>query len=261
MRYAILNGGKRVRACLAYAAGMALGVKPEPLDVVACAVEMIHGYSLVHDDLPCMDDDDLRRGKPTCHKAFDEATALLVGDALQALALEILAKDETLDVGAERRTQMIATLATASGSYGMAGGQAIDLAAVGQTLTLSELENMYRLKTGALIRASVRLGALTSEDVTEDCIRALDTYAQQVGLAFQITDDILDVESDTRTLGKTPGADQAHRKPTYPAIMGLQAAKEKRVKLAESALSALSPLGDSASVLASLAQYVIQRTH
>ncbi len=261
MRYAILNGGKRVRACLVYAAGRALGVEPEPLDVAACAVEIIHGYSLVHDDLPCMDDDDLRRGKPTCHKAFDEATALLVGDALQALAFEILAKDDTLDVGAERRTQMIATLATASGSYGMAGGQAIDLAAVGKVPTLSELENMHRLKTGALIRASVRLGALTSEDITEDCMQALDTYAQQVGLAFQITDDILDVEGDARTLGKAPGADQAHSKPTYPAIMGLQAAKEKRVKLAESALSALSPLGDSASVLASLAQYVIQRTH
>ena len=261
MRYAILNGGKRVRACLVYAAGMALGVKPEPLDVAACAVEIIHGYSLVHDDLPCMDDDDLRRGKPSCHKAFDEATALLVGDALQALAFEILAKDDTLDVGAERRTQMIATLATASGSYGMAGGQAIDLAAVGEVPTLSELENMHRLKTGALIRASVRLGVLTSEDVTEDCMQALDIYAQQIGLAFQITDDILDVEGDARTLGKAPGADQAHSKPTYPAIMGLQAAKEKRVKLAESALSALSPLGDSASVLASLAQHVIQRTH
>ena len=260
MRYAILNGGKRVRACLVYAAGMALGVEPEPLDVPACAVEMIHGYSLVHDDLPCMDDDDLRRGKPTCHKAFDEATALLVGDALQALAFEILAKDDTLDVSAKRRTQMIATLATASGSYGMAGGQAIDLAAVGKALTLSELENMHRLKTGVLIRAAVRLGALTSEDVTEDRMQVLDTYAQQVGLAFQITDDILDVEGDARTLGKTPGADQAHNKPTYPAIMGLQAAKEKRVKLTESALSALSPLGDGASVLAGLAQYVIQRT-
>ncbi|MDH3670569.1 MAG: (2E,6E)-farnesyl diphosphate synthase [Gammaproteobacteria bacterium] len=260
MRYAILNGGKRVRACLVYATGMALGVEPEPLDVPACAVEMIHGYSLVHDDLPCMDDDDVRRGNPSCHKAFDEATALLVGDALQALAFEILANDDALDISAKRRTQMIAALATASGSYGMAGGQAIDLAAVGQTLTLAELENMHRLKTGTLIRASVRLGALTSEGVTEDSLQALDSYAQQVGLAFQITDDILDVEGDARTLGKTPGSDQAHNKPTYPAIMGLPAAKEKRVKLTESALSALLPLGDAASVLAGLARYVIQRS-
>ena len=156
---------------------------------------------------------------------------------------------------------MIATLAIASGSHGMAGGQAIDLAAVGQTLTLCELENMHRLKTGALIRASVRLGALASEDITEDYMQALDTYAQQVGLAFQVRDDILDVEGDTQTLGKTPGADQAHNKPTYPAIIGLQAAKEKQAKLTESALNALLPLGDRASILASLAQYVIQRTH
>lgn len=261
MRYAILNGGKRIRACLVYASGMTLGVEAERLDVPACAVELIHGYSLVHDDLPCMDDDDLRRGKPTCHKAFDEATALLVGDALQALAFEILAEDNAFPVSAERRTQMITALATASGSYGMVGGQALDLAAVGKTLALSELENMHHLKTGALIRASVRLGALASENVTADCLHTLDAYAQQVGLAFQVTDDILDVEGDAQTLGKRPGADHAHNKPTYPTIIGLETAKKKRAELIDSALSALSPLGDRASVLAKLAYFVIQREH
>ncbi|MFQ6021262.1 MAG: (2E,6E)-farnesyl diphosphate synthase [Acidiferrobacterales bacterium] len=260
MRYATLNGGKRIRACLVYAAGTALDVDAAALDAPACAVEMIHSYSLVHDDLPCMDDDDLRRGKPTCHKAYDEATALLVGDALQTLAFEALAKDSRLAVSAERRVQMIATLAAAVGSRGMAGGQAIDLAAVGKALALSELEDMHRRKTGALIRAAVLLGALACEAADKDRIHALDSYARHIGLAFQITDDVLDVEGDAQTLGKTPGADRSHNKPTYPAIVGLDQAKTKRTDLTESALAALAPLGDKADVLAGLAEYIIKRT-
>lgn len=260
MRYATLNGGKRVRACLVYAAGTALGVGSDVLDAPACAVEMIHSYSLVHDDLPCMDNDDLRRGKPTCHKAFDEATALLVGDALQTLAFEILARDAQLAVSAGRRMQMIATLSEATGSRGMAGGQAIDLAAVGQPLRLSKLEDMHRRKTGALIRAAVLLGALAREDTDETSMRSLETYARCVGLAFQITDDILDVEGDAQTLGKTPGADEAHNKPTYPAILGMQQAKAKRSELTERALAALTPLGAGAEMLSGLAQYISQRT-
>ncbi len=260
MRYATLNGGKRIRACLVYAAGAALGVQADVLDAPACAVELIHSYSLVHDDLPCMDDDDLRRGKPTCHKAYDEATALLVGDALQTLAFEILATDSGLAVSAKRRSQMIATLAAASGSRGMAGGQAIDLAAVGKTLTLPALEDMHHRKTGALICAAVRLGALGCETADDNSVRALDRYARQIGLAFQITDDILDIEGNAHTLGKTPGADQAHNKPTYPALLGLQEAKAKRAQLTASALSALTPLGENASDLAGLAEYISKRT-
>ncbi len=259
MRYATLEGGKRVRACLVYAAGQALGAPDAALDAPACAVELIHAYSLVHDDLPCMDDDDLRRGRPTCHRAYDEATALLVGDALQTLAFEILASDPALIVNPAQRARMIATLAQASGSRGMAGGQAIDLAAVGRTLSERELEQMHRHKTGALIRASILLGALAQEEAPAASLAALETYAQNVGLAFQITDDILDVEGDADTLGKTPGADQAHNKPTYPAIIGLEQAKTKRATLASDAFAALAPLGENAALLALLARYVIER--
>ncbi|MFQ5938188.1 MAG: (2E,6E)-farnesyl diphosphate synthase [Acidiferrobacterales bacterium] len=259
MRYATLNGGKRIRACLVYAAGASLGVAEATLDPPACAVELIHAYSLVHDDLPCMDDDDMRRGKPTCHRAYDEATALLVGDALQSLAFEILANDTALTVSPVRRTQMVATLAAASGSLGMAGGQAIDLAAVGRTLAEPKLEDMHRRKTGALIRASVLLGALAQEQAGAATMDALDIYARHVGLAFQITDDILDVEGDADTLGKTPGADQAQNKPTYPAVIGLSNAKAKRAEVTKTALAALAPLGDHANMLVRLAEYVIQR--
>ena len=261
MRYATLNGGKRVRACLVYAAGAALDVEATVLDAPACAVELIHSYSLVHDDLPCMDNDDLRRGKPTCHKEYDEATALLVGDALQTLAFEILAKDSALGGNAQRRTRMIASLAEAAGSRGMAGGQAIDLGAVGQALALPELEDMHRRKTGALIRAAVHLGALAGEGAGAEALNALEHYARHIGLAFQITDDVLDVEGDAQALGKTPGADEAHNKPTYPALLGLQQAKARCTELTDRAVAALVPFGESADALAGLARYIVDRRH
>ncbi len=259
MRYATLNGGKRLRAALVYAAGLALGVREEVLDAPACAIEIVHAYSLVHDDLPCMDDDDLRRGQPSCHRAYDEGTALLVGDALQTLAFEILSSDPALAVPPARRLEMIAALARAAGSHGMAGGQAMDLAAVGTTLTLPQLEDMHRRKTGALIRAAVRLGVLASgcEDPTR--ITALDDYARAVGLAFQIADDILDVEGDAAVLGKKPGADAAHGKPTYPAVLGLEAARAQAQEWLAAALESLAPLGDNGGQLAELARFIVER--
>jgi farnesyl diphosphate synthase len=259
MRYATLGGGKRVRAALVYAAGEALTVPRATLDAPACAIELIHTYSLVHDDLPCMDDDDLRRGQPTCHRAYDEATALLVGDALQTLAFEILASDAALAIDAPQRLRMVAELAQAAGSIGMAGGQAIDLAAVGRRLSLAELQDMHARKTGALIEASVMLGALAT---TQDCplaVTALRRYARAVGLAFQIVDDILDVEGNTETLGKTAGADQARDKPTYPALLGLAKAKEMARELHRDALESLAPLGDNGRLLSALASFILER--
>ncbi len=258
MRYAVLNGGKRVRAVLVYAAGNALEADLNRLDAPACAVELIHAYSLVHDDLPAMDDDDLRRGQPTCHRAFDEATALLAGDALQALAYEVLVSDNA-GVAGTRRAEMVRTLANASGSLGMAGGQAIDLAAVGKPLTVEALENMHRHKTGALIRASVRLGALSSDQDGSDRIDALDGYASAVGLAFQIRDDILDIEGDTETIGKQSGADMALNKPTYPAIVGIDAAKLKAGELHEAALKCLQAFGAEADPLRWLSEFIVKR--
>jgi geranylgeranyl pyrophosphate synthase len=214
MRYAVLGGGKRVRPVLVFAAGAAVGAADARLDAPACAVELIHAYSLVHDDLPAMDDDDLRRGRPSCHRAFDEATAILTGDALQTLAFQILAQATEPDAAV--RLRMIATLALASGSRGMAGGQAIDLAAVGRELDMVQLEDMHIHKTGALIRASVLLGALCTDEFDEPRLERLDRYAKCIGLAFQIQDDILDVVGDTALLGKTAGADTARDKPTYP---------------------------------------------
>ena len=260
MRYATLNGGKRVRASLVYAAGQAVGAPDAQLNIPACAVEMIHAYSLVHDDLPCMDDDDLRRGKPTCHKAYDEATALLVGDALQTLAFEMLASDPGMTISAPRRLRMISVLAHAAGSHGMAGGQAIDLASAGKHLTLEQLEDMHLRKTGALIRASVLLGALTREDVDSRLLGALEAYSHAIGLAFQVTDDILDVEGKTETLGKKPGVDQERRKPTYPSLLGLAEAKKLAKTLHHAALESLAPLGDNGALLASLAGFIIERT-
>lgn len=259
MRYAVLSGGKRVRAVLVYAAGRIAGSPLNVLDAPACAVEMIHAYSLVHDDLPVMDNDDLRRGQPTCHKAFDEATALLAGDALQALAFEVLVNEKN-GMAEKRRAEMVRTLASASGSLGMAGGQAIDLAAVGKALTLPALENMHRHKTGALIRASVRLGALSA--ATEDCasMDALDGYASAIGLAFQIRDDILDVEGDTDTIGKRSGADVALDKPTYPAIVGMKAAKLKAEELHATALKCLEAFGSEAEPLRWLSEFIVNRT-
>lgn len=257
MRYAVLNGGKRVRAILTYCAGLAVDATEQWLDRPACAVELIHAYSLVHDDLPAMDDDDLRRGLPSCHKAFDEATALLVGDALQSLAFTVLAEQDHTD--ANRVNEMIRVLGTASGSGGMAGGQAMDLAAVGETLDLEGLENMHGHKTGALIRASVKLGALANPNIGEDVLNLLDRYAYCVGLAFQIRDDILDVEGDTQTLGKQQGADQARNKPTYPALLGLDEAKEKALKVHHEAVACLDTLGSRADPLRWISSYIVTR--
>ncbi|MHB8698076.1 MAG: polyprenyl synthetase family protein [Sulfuricaulis sp.] len=259
MRYVTLAGGKRVRASLVYAAGAAVGASDAELDVPASAVELIHAYSLVHDDLPCMDNDDLRRGKPTCHKAYDEATALLAGDALQSLAFEVLANDSVLTVSAARRLRMLTLLAQAAGSHGMAGGQAIDLASGGKTLALAQLEDMHRRKTGALISAAVLLGAYTCENVQPAILQALEEYSHTIGLAFQITDDILDVEGQTETLGKNTGVDRARGKPTYPLLLGLSAAKIRAKALHSQALESLVSLGDNGWILAELAGYIIER--
>ena len=259
MRYVTLDGGKRVRASLVYASGEAVGAEDSALDTPACAVELIHAYSLVHDDLPSMDDDALRRGKPTCHIAFDEATALLAGDALQSLAFEILAEDRALTVSAERRAQMITLLAQAAGSIGMAGGQAIDLASAGKAVTIEQLEEMYARKTGALIRASVLLGAYARAGFGAGIQQALEEYSRAVGLAFQITDDILDVEGNAETLGKNPGVDLARSKPTYPQLLGLSEAKVRAKRLHTQALESLAPLGDNGRTLAELAGFIIER--
>ena len=256
MRYAVLDGGKRVRALLVYAAGELHDADRNVLACAAAAVEMIHAYSLVHDDMPCMDDDALRRGKPTVHVKYDEATALLVGDALQAQAFLTLAD---AGVDAARIVQMLRVLAQASGSAGMCGGQAIDLASVGLTLSLAELEQMHRQKTGALLRASVMLGALcgTSPDAGETA--ALSAYAAAIGLAFQVVDDILDATADTQTLGKTAGKDAVDHKPTYVSILGLDESRALAQQLREDAHRALLPFGDNARRLRELADLIVQR--
>lgn len=259
MRYAVLGGGKRVRPILAYATGAALAIDAEALDGPACALELIHAYSLIHDDLPAMDNDDLRRGKPTCHRAFDEATAILAGDALQALAFYILAHDPSITAGAEARLAMVETLALAAGSRGMVGGQAIDLAAVGLTPDIAELENMHIHKTGALIRAAVRMAALSAPGLDHATLQSLDHYAKCVGLAFQIRDDILDVEGDTNTLGKRQGADLVRNKPTYPSLLGLAEAKERALNLHEEALASLAALDERADPLRGLSHYIVAR--
>lgn len=261
MRYSALDGGKRIRPLLIYATGLVTGQSAEQLDAPAAAIEMIHVYSLIHDDLPCMDDDDLRRGKPTCHIAFDEATAVLAGDALQALAFHALATDEKMTSDPATRLQMINTLTTASGSRGMAGGQAIDLASVGQTLNIAELETMHIYKTGALIRACVNLATLNASSLDEEQTASLDHYAKCIGLAFQIRDDILDVEGDTETLGKTSGADEALDKPTFPGIIGLAASRERAHELHQEALESLSGFGDEANVLRDIANFIVERIH
>lgn len=258
MNYSTLNGGKRLRALLVYATGEALGVNLSLLDAPASAVELIHAYSLVHDDMPIMDDDDLRRGRPTCHKAYDDATALLVGDALQTLAFEVLCDNE---LSAIQQSKMVKVLAQKSGVFGMAGGQAIDLESVGHTLTLENLQNMHELKTGALIRASVALGALASENCDKNTLAKLDHYAYCIGLAFQVQDDVLDVTADTETLGKTQGADIALNKPTYPALLGLEAAQKKAMTLIDTALAALEDLPYDTRALAALAGFVVKRAN
>ncbi len=263
MHYSLINGGKRVRPVLVYAAAQAVNPDLLPaidqdLDRAAAALEMIHAYSLIHDDLPAMDDDDLRRGQPTCHRAFDEATAILAGDALQTRAFELLTELEQSD--AEARLQLVRLLAQAAGQRGMVGGQVIDLNAVDQQIALEHLETIHRLKTGALIRAAVQMGA-TIALADETTCKLLDSYAESIGLAFQVKDDILDIESDTATLGKTQGADQALNKPTYPSLLGLEGAKAKADELHQTALSALAGLGDSAEQLRALSHYIINRSH
>ena len=261
IRYSVIGGGKRIRPAMVYAAGEALGVSTDLMDIPACAVEMIHAYSLIHDDLPAMDDDDLRRGRPTCHKAFDEATAILAGDALQALAYEILAKDEHIELTPERRIQMLSLLTEASGAHGMAGGQAVDLASVGKQLDLQQLEHMHQLKTGALIRASVLLGGMCKQDVSEEELDILSSYARYIGLSFQIQDDILDVTSDTETLGKPQGSDQEQDKPTFPAILGLEKSQQLALEQHESALKTLEPLDEKADSLRQLSAYIVERQY
>jgi farnesyl diphosphate synthase len=259
MRYAVLGGGKRLRPVLVYATGTALGAKVESLDACAAAVEIIHAYSLVHDDLPAMDDDSLRRGRPTCHIAFGEATAILAGDALQALAFEVLARDTAQRDAPSIHVEMLATLAAACGSHGMAGGQALDLAAVGKHLTPPQLERMHVQKTGALIRASVRLGALAAGCNDANLLDALERYGHCVGLAFQIRDDILDIEGDSAVIGKTAGKDAANAKPTYPGILGIDAAQGELRQFTEAAINAVKPLGACADELISIARYVAER--
>lgn len=255
MRYAALGAGKRVRPFLVYSVGTMLGADEAQLDAPACAVELIHAYSLVHDDLPAMDDDDLRRGRPTCHRAFDEATAILVGDALQTLAFEILTTAPDQD--ANTRLAMLATLAHASGSQGMAGGQALDLAAVGMRLDLAALEHMHRLKTGALIAASVQLGALAAH-ANEAAQAQLAHYARAIGLAFQVRDDVLDVTADSQTLGKTQGKDASDDKPTYVSLLGLDAAQALCITLRDEAIAALDGL-PMTELLHQLAHYIVER--
>ena len=257
-QYALTNGGKRIRAILVYTAASALGADNADgtLDFPACAIEMIHSYSLVHDDLPAMDDDDLRRGRPSCHMAYNEATAILVGDGLQARAFELLADAEGFTD--TQRVAMVKTLAAASGLQGMVGGQAIDTASTGTDMTLSQLQAMHALKTGALIRAALAMGGIAAS-ATDEQLAALDEYGQHIGLAFQVVDDILDVEGDTATLGKTQGKDGEANKPTYVKLMGLEGAKAEAGQLLEAALAALEDFGESADHLRDLARYIVER--
>ena len=259
MEYSLFNGGKRVRPILAYAAAYALGNKTSNLDAVACALEAIHAYSLVHDDLPAMDDDDLRRGKATAHIAFDEASAILAGDALQTLAFECLSQAPGLS--ADTRLELIQCLAQASGATGMVLGQSIDLNAVDQDLDLDQLRLMHAHKTGALIRASVQMGALATEQASPAQIEDLCRYADAIGLAFQVQDDILDVIADTDTLGKPQGSDEASNKPTYVSLLGLEAAKTKAQALHQHALDALANFDHRADHLRALSAYIVERSH
>ncbi len=261
MRYAVTVGGKRIRPVLTYATGQALGVNLARLDIPAAAVEMLHAYSLVHDDLPAMDDDALRRGQPTCHIKFDEATAILAGDALQALAFTLLASNEDPEISACNKLRMVRVLGDASGSEGMAVGQAIDLESVNSTLTLEQLESMHRHKTGALIRASVAIAGFAADNQPQELMDRLDRFAAAIGLCFQIVDDILDVVADTDTLGKQQGADIALNKPTYPALLGLDGAREHASQMYECALAELDGLGSQFDELRQFANYITKRRH
>jgi len=261
MRYAALGDGKRVRPMLVYSAGQAIGVGPGCLDAAACAVELIHAYSLVHDDLPAMDDDDLRRGRPTCHRAYDQATAILAGDALQTLAFRVLCEDDSLCIDGTDRLRMIGELAQAAGSRGMAGGQALDMEATGRDISLAQLENLHIHKTGALILASVRLGAMAAGASADSRMGKLEHYAKCIGLAFQVHDDVLDVEGDTAVLGKTGGKDALADKATYPALIGLEAAREMANGLLDDALDSIASFDAAADPLRQLARYIVGRSH
>jgi geranylgeranyl pyrophosphate synthase len=259
MRYAALDAGKRLRPALVYLAGEAMGAERDNLDGAAAAVECIHCYSLVHDDLPAMDDDALRRGRPTCHRAFDEATAILAGDALQSLAFQILAEDARL--ADDRRSAMITTLAAAAGAAGMAGGQALDLASEGRAPNRAELETMHRHKTGALIRACVRLGVLAAPGASDTDRECLDTFAAAVGLAFQVQDDVLDITGETAMTGKISGGDNAQDKATFPALLGLDGARDYAHELRDHALAALDGYGNEVQGLRELAEFIVARNH
>ncbi len=259
MRYGLLIGGKRMRPYLAYMVGETVNASLSDIDGIAAALECIHAYSLLHDDLPAMDDDDLRRGKPTCHKAFDEATAILAGDSLQTLAFDILANHKFSDAIAIRRVELLKQLVNASGYQGMCGGQALDLAATNQAISLEQLEQLHLLKTGALLRAAVLMAANCAEAITNDDIAALDKYALLVGLAYQVQDDIIDITSTEEELGKPAGSDLAANKSTYPSLLGLQGAKEKANDLYQQALQALSTLPYNTQALADFATFIVKR--
>lgn len=261
MHYSVMNGGKRVRPLLVFASCQALGGEIQQAYGAACAVELIHAYSLVHDDLPAMDDDALRRGQPTTHIAFDEAYAILAGDALQSLAFDALCDSTLSPISGQQRLDMLSLLAKAAGASGMVGGQAIDLSSVGKTISQDTLELMHRHKTGALIEASVQLGAIASGQATAQSLQQLSEYAQAIGLAFQVQDDILDVTGDTQTLGKQQGSDLEHAKPTYPALLGLAQAKQYAETLRNQAHSALADFDQRADHLRHLADYIVSRSH
>jgi geranylgeranyl pyrophosphate synthase len=261
MRYSVLGGGKRIRPALLFATARTLGMSEDEVEAAACAIELVHVYSLVHDDLPAMDDDDLRRGRPTCHKAYDEATALLVGDALQPLAFQLLASDPALPPSPAIRLRLIDMLAQAIGTFGMAGGQAIDLAAQGMRLDIAQVEDMHARKTGAVIRASVLMAAECAPPMEPSLYAALTRFAAALGLAFQIQDDLLDVTGDTLILGKATGADSERAKPTHPAIIGIAASQQRVRLLHNQAINALAPFGDSADSLRSLAHWLLSRQY
>jgi geranylgeranyl pyrophosphate synthase len=261
MRYSVLGGGKRIRPALLFATARTLGLSEDEVEAAACAIELVHVYSLVHDDLPAMDNDDLRRGRPTCHKAYDEATALLVGDALQPLAFQLLATDAALPASPAIRLRLIDMLAQAIGTFGMAGGQAIDLAVQGQRLDINQVEDMHARKTGAVIRVSVLMAAECAPPLDPNLYAALTRFAAAVGLAFQIQDDLLDLIGDVVTLGKATGADSERAKPTHPAIIGIPASQQRVRLLHTQAINALAPFGDRAQSLRSLAHWLLSRQY
>lgn len=261
MRYSVLGGGKRVRAALVFATARTVGLREVDVEGAACAIELVHAYSLVHDDLPAMDDDDLRRGRPTCHKAYDEATAILVGDGLQPLAFELLATDPALPAAPDVRLRLIALLSQASGSLGMAGGQAIDLEVQGKQLSIAEVEDLHSRKTGALIRAAVAMAAACVPTLEPRLADGLGRFAAAIGLAFQIRDDLLDVIGDSSVLGKATGADRERAKPTYPAILGVAASEGRLRRLHAQALDALEPFGARAEPLRLLSDWLLNRQH